>query len=320
MMRSAPFFKYALLLIMILSGKGVLRAQSASTNPEVEAYIETWKDLCISHSQEYGIPASIKLAQAIIESRYGKSELATNGNNHFGIKCHKGWNGQEIYMDDDLPGECFRKYKDAGESFRDHSEFLTTRSRYDFLFSIDIKDYKAWAYGLKTAGYATNPEYANILIRLIEQYELYQYDAPQKAPPAVVTTQADQNLLEAYKQLFVYFAPGEGGRRVYLNNHLKCVFLEEGDDLFAIARDFGIQISRLMQYNDLKKVGSLKTGQVVYLQQKKRKAAQKVHVVGKDQTLWEISQVFGIRLKNLAKRNKIPEDFEPPAGKVLKLR
>lgn len=307
-------------LFLVLLMPQLPAAQSSAPDPAIEAYIRQWKEVCIQHSQVYGIPASIKLAQAIIESRYGQSELSKEANNHFGIKCHTEWKGKTHHVDDDHPNECFRKYNDPVESFNDHSEFLKTRSRYASLFSIDIRDYKAWAYGLKKAGYATNPAYGDILIRIIETYQLYQYDQPGNVPEAVSTTIADANLLDAYRSLFDYFAPGPDGRKVYLNNHLKCTFAKEGDDLIDIARAFQVGISALMQYNDLHKRGTLKEGQVIYLQKKRSRASQKTHVTGNDQTLWEISQVFGIQLNKLLKRNRLQENFDPPAGKILKLR
>jgi hypothetical protein len=308
------------LLFLVVLMPQLAPAQSPATDTAIEAYIREWKEVCIRHSHVYGIPASIKLAQAIIESRYGQSELSKEANNHFGIKCHTGWKGKTHFVDDDHPNECFRKYTDPVESFNDHSEFLKNRPRYASLFSIDTRDYKAWAYGLKQAGYATNPQYGDILIRTIEKYQLYQYDQPGYLSEAVSTTEADANLLDAYRSLFEYFAPGPDGRKVYLNNHVQCTFAREGDDLIDIARAFQVGISALMQYNDLHKRGTLKEGQVIYLQKKRPRASQKTHITGNDQTLWEISQVFGIQLNKLLKRNRLPENFEPPAGKILKLR
>lgn len=287
---------------------------------QVQAYIDTYKGIAIQDMRTYGIPASIKLAQAILESKAGQSQLAREANNHFGIKCHIEWTGKTYNMEDDLPDECFRKYDNAVESFHDHSEFLTTRDRYDFLFSLDVRNYRAWAYGLKSAGYATNPKYPDILIGIIERFFLYQYDLPEEAIPAMVTTQADENMMEAYQSLFTYFAPGPNNRKVYLNNHIQCTFALENDDLLSIARDFRIAANDLMAFNDLKRAGGVRAGQVVYLEKKKRKAIQKTHVVGNGQTMWEISQVYGIRLENLYRKNLLPEGYEPAAGKVLWLK
>ncbi|MBC8314141.1 MAG: glucosaminidase domain-containing protein [Bacteroidales bacterium] len=294
----------------------------AQTSHELQVlnYIDKYKGIGIQHMTTYGIPASIKMAQAIIESRAGQSSLAREANNHFGIKCHKGWTGKTYRMDDDTRNECFRKYEYAVESFQDHSEFLITRNRYSFLFSLDIQDYQAWAYGLKSAGYATNPKYPDLLIRVIEKYSLNQYDLPERAVAAVATTKADEDLLEAFKSLFTYFGPGPDKRKIYLNNHVQCTFALKDDDLLRIARDFHVKASELMKFNDLKRAGGIKEGQVIYLQKKKRRAVQKVHVVGFNQTMWEISQVYAIRLKSLNKKNNLPAGFEPAAGKMLKLR
>ncbi|MFC2102585.1 glycoside hydrolase family 73 protein [Bacteroidota bacterium] len=224
---TCPTFPILTTIFLILFS---LSANAQSSYEEhVRAYINKYKGIVIQDMKTYGIPASIKLAQAILESRAGQSALATDANNHFGIKCHKGWMGKTYRLDDDAPNECFRKYDNASESFRDHSEFLTTRSRYSFLFSIDIQDYKAWAYGLKTAGYATNPKYPDLLIRIIERYSLNQYDLSDGAIVAVVTTDADNTMMEDYRSLFTYFAPGPNNRKVYINNHVQCTFALEND-------------------------------------------------------------------------------------------
>ncbi|NQV03235.1 MAG: glucosaminidase domain-containing protein [Bacteroidia bacterium] len=291
-----------------------------SYEDQVRTYIDTYKGIVIQDMRTYGIPASIKLAQAILESGAGQSALAKEANNHFGIKCHKEWTGKTYRINDDAPKECFRKYDHAVQSFHDHSEFLTTRDRYQFLFSIDIQNYRAWAHGLKTAGYATNPKYPNLLINIIERYSLDQYDLPEGAVAAIATTQADEDLMDACRSLFTYFAPGPNNRKVYLNNHVQCTIALENDDLLKIARDFRIKATDLLAFNDLKRAGGISTGQAVYLEKKRRKAVQKKHVVGRKQSMWEISQVYGIRLANLYRKNLLPEGFEPPAGKVLKLR
>ncbi|MFH1297381.1 MAG: glucosaminidase domain-containing protein [Bacteroidota bacterium] len=310
-----------ILFLSFLSIFSFLSSSAQSSYDEkVRAYIDAYKGIVIQDMRTYGIPSSIKLAQAILESRAGQSILAMEANNHFGIKCHKEWTGKTYWMDDDAPNECFRKYNDAVESFRDHSLFLTTRDRYLFLFSLDVQDFRAWAYGLKSAGYATNPTYPDQLINLIERYSLNQYDLPEKAVVAIATTQADDHLMDAYRQLFTYFAPGPNNRKIYLNNQVQCTMALGDDDLLKIARDFQLKTNDLLRFNDLKRAGGVREGQVIYLEKKKRKAEQKNHVVGGNQTMWEISQVFGIRLANLYRKNLLPEGFEPPAGKILKLK
>lgn len=313
-------FKLYRLLPVVSLFFTLLSVAQSSYDDQVRAYIDAYKGIVVQDMRKYGIPASIKLAQAILESGAGQSPLATQANNHFGIKCHPEWTGKTFAMDDDEPAECFRKYDNAVESYHDHSLFLTTRERYRFLFSIDVQDYQAWAYGLRSAGYATNPRYPELLISLIERYGLNQYDLPEREVVAVVTTKADENMMEAYRPLFSYFAPGPGNRSVFLNNHVQCTFALEDDDLLKIARDFGVTASSLMEFNDLARAGGLAKGQVVYLQKKKTKAIQKQHVVGNNQTMWEISQVYAIRLAGLYRKNLIPEGYEPVAGKVLRLR
>ena len=317
--RSHQLILYLLLQCALLSGFPAF-PQSPSYDQQVQWYIEACRELAVNEMKSYGIPASITLAQAIVESRAGQSPLATEANNHFGIKCHAEWTGKTYLMDDEQPGECFRKYDSQGASFRDHSEFLTTRDRYKFLFSLDIRNYEAWAYGLKSAGYATNPDYPGMLIRTIQRYSLSQYDLPEEAVPAIAVTPADNTLLQAYRSLFTYFGPGPNGRKVYLNNHVTCTFATAGDDLLKIARDFRIPARSLLEYNDLSRAGGVGEGQVIYLEPKKRKAMQDVHVVGFNQSMWEISQVFGIRLQLLLRKNGLPDGFQPPAGKMLRLR
>ena len=163
-------FIYIFVFVALLL-PGVSNAQTAQ-----EKYISTYADLAVQEMYRSGVPASITLAQGMLESGNGRSELAQKSNNHFGIKCHNNWSGERVYHDDDAKGECFRKYSHPYQSYRDHSDFLRYRDRYKFLFDLKTTDYKGWAYGLKQAGYATDPNYATKLIKIIEDYKLYQYD------------------------------------------------------------------------------------------------------------------------------------------------
>ncbi len=167
--------KFSLVLLFVFAAFG-LGAQNLTR----EQYIKKYKDIAIRQMYRHNIPASIILAQACLESSDGNSTLAKKANNHFGIKCHDGWKGKKIRHDDDAKRECFRKYKNAEDSFTDHSNFLSSRTRYASLFDLPLTDYKAWAHGLKAAGYATNPKYAQLLINIIEEHELYKYDSKQK--------------------------------------------------------------------------------------------------------------------------------------------
>lgn len=292
-----------------------------------EAYIEKYKDIAIKKMKEYRIPASITLAQGILESGSGNSRLATEANNHFGIKCHKEWTGKTIYVDDDEKNECFRKYSKAEDSYDDHSLFLTTRDRYAFLFKYETTDYTKWAYGLKQAGYATNPKYPELLIKLIEKYDLSQYDSPTykghkknkektAVEAAAVTSQVSKPALKPIAQT------SPKGRKMYEINGVKLVLAESSDTYTSIAAEFGIYSWQIRSYNDLSKKQKIQTGDLIFLEKKKSKAEKdfKVHVVVQGETLQYVSQIYGIRLKKLLKKNNLPEGIQVPAGTQLKLR
>ncbi|MFB2118053.1 glucosaminidase domain-containing protein [Parapedobacter sp. 2B3] len=222
-------------------------------------YIEQYKDIAIAEMEEYGIPASIKLAQALLESGNGNSTLARQANNHFGIKCTPEWSGGKTYHDDDQRNDCFRVYKRAEDSFHDHSQFLL-RKRYAALFELDKDDYKGWARGLKAAGYATNPKYADLLISLIERYQLYQYDRPETRDEkiqreAVVQTEIVENKAEEAP-----IAQTKAPVRIDIHE------VKQGDTLAAIARKYGMETAELMDLNGLK-TQSLFVGQLILVSQ-----------------------------------------------------
>ncbi len=311
------------LIILILTGLFCPVFLSAQNRMTTEEYIEKYKDIAIKKMKEYGIPASITLAQGILESGSGNSKLAQKANNHFGIKCHKEWKGKTFYMDDDEEHECFRKYSKAEDSYRDHSLFLTQRGRYSFLFDYDITDYKKWAYGLKKAGYATNPKYPQLLIGLIERYDLAQYDTgkyhkkkkkKETAEISKTTATVAAHLIEA--------GTSKSGRKLYTNNGKKLIRAKEGDSYYDIAREFEVYAWQLYSYNDVSKKHELKSGELVYLEKKKRKAGKKfkTHIVSEGESMQMISQIYGIRLKHLYKMNNLPEGIQVPAGTKLKIR
>jgi LysM repeat protein len=290
-------------------------AQEAGAQPSEyrlsrKEYIDTYKEEAIREMLRAGIPASITLAQGILESADGNSPLAKYANNHFGIKCHKGWTGERFIMDDDEKNECFRKYYSVYDSYRDHSDFLTGRSRYAALFELKITDYKGWAKGLKKAGYATNPKYADILIRIIEDNELYQYDkvkkVPKREPQPEPVAIADK--LDAHD------------RAIRLQNNIKYTVVKQDDSFFKIANELDMGLWQLYKYNDMKKGDVLEPGQVLYLQPKRGKGTEPTHKVKKGDSMWMISQMYGIRLKKLYKRNAMEPGTEPPVGTVLFLR
>ncbi len=294
------------LLLMLTFVSGVVMA-----NGDVEAYIKKYKGVAIREMKKHGIPASITLAQGILESGSGKSYLAREANNHFGIKCHEDWKGSRVYHDDDTKNECFRSYKDPDESFRDHSEFLTTRSRYAFLFDESPTDYKAWAKGLKKAGYATNKKYPQLLIDLIEKYQLHKYDLKGY-------NESDEMDTTAVEPEFVV-----NPFQVNLSKNLvKYIEVKEGDTYESIAAQAEVRLHKLLEYNDLAFDSKIQPGDKVYLQPKKRRATveNEYYTVQQGETMYSISQQFGIKLRYLYKWNDMPVGTQPFMGQVLKLR
>ncbi len=294
----------------------------------VEEYILTYKDVAMDKMKNYGIPASITLAQGILESGSGNSALARKANNHFGIKCHKDWNGKTFHMDDDEKHECFRKYKSSDESFRDHSLFLSQRSRYSKLFTLKITDYKGWANGLKKAGYATNPKYPQLLIKIIEENNLFEFDKgitpeylahfekdPASSDPIVAST-------IAYPQAshFELVEIWETGRKLYINNGVKFIFAKAGDTFSEIAADFEIYSWQVYKYNELDKDNSLSEGQMLYIEKKKKKNKDKMpHILKAGESMYYLSQLYGIQLKQLYKKNKMKEGSEADVGERILL-
>lgn len=284
-----------------------------------EMYINKYKDIAISEMKRSGIPASITLAQGILESNSGNSTLATKGNNHFGIKCHSSWKGKKIYHDDDEKGECFRKYKSAYDSYKDHTEFLMNGSRYDFLFELKPTDYKGWAKGLKKAGYATSPKYANALIKIIEQEQLYKYD---KDAAKVTRSKDDKKKDKKRQSTEDEFSFSLSGRRIYTNNRIEYIYAKTGDTFYQLAQDLEMMPWELYKYNDLSKNTELKDGQILYIQPKRKKAefGKENHVVAEGETLYDISKKYGVKISAIRKMNFIGQDEEPVAGDNLFLR
>jgi LysM repeat protein len=299
------------LVLMGLFSHNVFGQQKVS----VDEYIESWKYIAVKQMEDHGIPASITLAQGILESGFGNSKLAREGNNHFGIKCHD-WSGETIHKDDDKKNECFRKYENAMASFEDHSVFLTTRNRYAFLFDLKPTDYKGWAKGLRKAGYATNPKYPNLLIDLIEKHKLYKFDKMNSSDLApIVYAQSNEN---------VENEEISAQREILYNKRLKYVKAKEGDTFFQIAQELGMTLRQLHRYNDFPKTKDhLVEGDIVYIMPKKRKAkrAMKSIEIEEDKEAWEVSQKFGVRLSSVLDLNDL-KDAETIIGKgtVIVLR
>ena len=272
-----------------------------------EEYIYTFKEDAVKEMYLHKVPACITLAQGMLESGNGNSALCKNANNHFGIKCHKEWAGETYTMDDDSADECFRKYETALDSYSDHSLFLFSRSRYSQLFELPINDYKAWCIGLKAAGYATDPKYPERLIELIEKYKLHELNINENTPK--------QNF-PAYDEIKSKMAI----REVYRFNHIRFVIAKENDSFYKIAKEFNLELEEIIEYNDLSKSDKLSYGQKIYIEKKRRKALEPIHVVQKNETLKSISQLHGIRLSSVCKKNKLKSDSKLKVGDVLYLR
>lgn len=308
------FQTFCTLLTLALSLQ--LSSQNDATLKMQEEYIKKYKDIALREMAEFKIPASITLAQGIIETGSGKSRLAKEANNHFGIKCHVGWEGESVKMDDDAPNECFRKYKNAEESFKDHSFFLSQRPRYASLFDLEITDYKGWAHGLKKAGYATNPKYGDLLIKIIEDHELYKLD---KLDPKTEETVVDE-VPKNKNRKFEAFAIAKHNRKVFTNNNRKFIFARKGDDFAKIASDFEIYTYQIWKYNDLDKKDKIAEGQMIYLEKKRNEASKPHHVVEEGETMYSISQFYGMKMSQLYKKNRMKKDTEPRVGQVLWLQ
>jgi len=288
-----------------------------------EQYIEQFKDIAISEMKRSGVPASITLAQGILESESGNGDLVKRSNNHFGIKCKSTWTGEKVFHDEDANVEGFRAYTNAEESYRDHSDFLRSNSRYAFLFKLDATDYTGWAKGLKKAGYATNPRYSAILIKNIEQYNLQQYTIAGingiQEPDVSKFENAKEKKLPA--EVYGDKVPGQneiisdsdGTEMVMTINKTKCVFAKKGTSLLAIANKNNISLNKLMEFNDLAEEGILNKDQYVYLHKKSKTGDKEYYIVQPGETLYDVAQKNGIQLKYLKEYNNITnsETVEP---------
>jgi LysM repeat protein len=298
--------KITILLLLLAAGL-IASAQTDLKKYTIEQYIDKFAPLAQNEMSLYGIPASITLAQGILESNYGNSELTRNARNHFGIKCHSGWTGKGYYMDDDAKNECFRVYDTDSESYRDHSDFLKNRERYAFLFELDATDYKSWAKGLQRAGYATNPQYANLLIRIIEDRNLTRFDTKKQVDVTKDYSDPDKVIEQLPDQ-------------IYLFNNIKTVLVKPGQNLQNIADAYHMNLRQLTRYNDMEEDVVLQTGQKIYLQPKRSKGFEKLHEVKQGEDMRFISQKQGIKLTTLYKKNHMVPGEEPLPGERLCLQ
>lgn len=299
-----------------------------------QRYIDKYAPVAVAEMKRTGVPASITLAQGLVESGAGLSSLAVKGNNHFGIKCHNDWNGRKMFKDDDARRECFRVYGDASESFRDHSDFLRFRDRYKFLFDLKPTDYKAWALGLKRAGYATDPAYSAKLIKQIEDYHLDKYDvevlqeeipmtpeAIEQGSTVIVQDPASVSKKSEIKENLTFGFH----RPVYANNGVSFVYSTAGETYESIASSYGLFRKEILGYNDVSVdiATELPEGTRVYIQPKKNRSSKglnKYVVDTNGESLRDISQRFAVKVSAIVKLNSLPEGYVPKEGDMLVLR
>lgn len=295
-------------------------AQSMSA----QVYVQKYKDLAIEEMKRMGVPAAITLAQGLLETQNGNSDLLLASNNHFGIKCKSTWTAETVSHDDDAPGECFRKYKSAEDSYRDHSNFLRGNDRYDFLFKLDPADYKAWAYGLRKAGYATNPNYPQILIKNIEDNNLEQYtmdainDVPHfDASKYASDTQSDDNTGSEKDVAPTLDESASVAPVSFTINGCKALYVSKGTSLLAIATQNNINLQKLLTINDLTTDGILDKGQYVFLEKKQKEGQVDFCVLADGENMYDIAQKYGVILQNLYTYNQLnPGDFIVAGTKI----
>ncbi len=302
--------KFFLIGIMLLTSVSLFA--QIRWNSQYQTYIDQYKDLAIAEMLKHNIPASITLAQGLLESGAGTSDLARKSNNHFGIKCHD-WIGATTSYDDDRPNECFRVYRDVYESYEDHSKFLTEQPRYRNLFKLKRTDYKGWARGLKKCGYATNPAYAKQLINIIELYKLHRYDKAKKYDKFMVERSSVKDV-----------AAGVDLHPIHIYNKNYYLKARQGDTFETIGREVGISYKKIAKYNERDKNDRLVPGEIIYLK-KKQKKAEKVyknrpHVVKAGESMYSIAQYYGIRLESLYKMNDLNPDYSIKVGDRLRVR
>ena len=301
----------------------------AQTPEQVNAYINTYKFLAIAEMQRSGVPASIILAQGIHETSAGTSELVIASNNHFGIKCKANWTGQTVYHDDDARGECFRSYAIAADSYRDHSDYLKQTPRYAFLFKLNPEDYEGWAYGLKKAGYATNIKYSQILIKLIEDYDLEKYSliamgklpAEQPAEGSLAGEMMRPSLpgfTDSSTQRAVPAAAYPDG--AFSINAAKCVYAKAGVSLLYLSNQYEIPLAHLLEFNDMKQEDILSNDQLIFLQRKRKVGSTAFHIVQPGESIYSICQSEGIRYESILELNRLKPGEEPAPGEKIYLQ
>jgi len=308
----------SLFFAAMLFASSYVFAQSKELKPEIIQYIETYRGIAQEEMLRSGIPASITLAQGIHESNIGKSVLATDAKNHFGIKCHKEWVGPTYTYDDDAIGECFRVYNNAEHSYRDHSDFLTSRTRYAGLFTLDRKDYKGWATGLKVAGYATNPKYPEILVRLIEEYKLHDYDDFSNA---IYATKPVEKKVEAPVAKAEPETPAVlDFQTMGSHNGIPCVVLERKATPTEVAEKYNVALDALLSYNEMEEGDIFRENDRVYFAHKKKVGETEFHTAEQGESMWTISQKHGVKLHKLYEKNRMRMNDQPVEGETIYLQ
>jgi LysM repeat protein len=341
--------KFTILFVFLMSF--FFKFSQAQSTDDILAYIVKYKDLAIAEMKRTGIPAAITLAQGIHETEAGTSELVRKSNNHFGIKCKDNWTGESVFHDDDARGECFRKYSASEDSYRDHSDFLKTRSNYASLFQLDPTDYQAWAFGLKKAGYATNPKYAQILIKLIEDYHLQDYTmialgkmeqdgdlvknrgsekeknskgiiaVKNQENPKIVSETLNQKSSEEKNPVIAVVAVinnyPEGEFKI---NETRVVYVKKGTSYLTIAQQYEIPLARLFEFNDIQQQEIAPRDQLVFIQRKRKIGDHESHIVQPGETLISIAQTEALRLESLLEYNNLGANMQPAIGETLYLR
>jgi LysM repeat protein len=309
-----------------------------SERQRVQAYISQYKELAIAEMLRTGVPASITLAQGILETAGGQSDLASVANNHFGIKCKSEWTGETMLHNDDAKNECFRKYASPEDSYKDHSDFLRTRPMYAFLFKLDPTDYEGWAKGLKKAGYATSPSYAQGLIRTVVENNLQQYSllAMQRMEMgndpfatgnlALKTENEEDNIIVTKKTSSIVLSAAVTTptlypfNSVFAVNDAKVIYAEAGTSLLALANNYNVSLSKLIEFNDLEKTDILTSNQLIFLQKKAKRSNKEIHIVEPNETLHDIAQKEGIQLAAIIELNNLQKGMQPAPGEKIYLR
>ena len=315
-----------------------LKNSFAQQDPVVVEYINKYKELAIEEMNRTGIPASIKLAQGIHETSAGTSDLVKKSNNHFGLKCKAEWTGMTVTHTDDAPNECFRKYESPLDSYKDQSNYLKNTPRYSFLFQLDPTDYKAWAYGLKKAGYATNPKYTQVLIKLIEDYDLQDYtmialgklkrgqetlaknenkkpDIIIPAEKTVVMPPEPEVVVYAKKETKPDYPDGE-----FKINETKVIYAKKGTSYLSIAEKYAIPLARIFEFNEMKVQEVVEKDQLIYIMRKRKVGLNEQHTVKAGETLADIAQTEALRIESLLEYNFLQPNMQPAVGSVLYLR